>query len=91
MANDYKKLCAIVESTKRRKKPLEMLIRMGVDLAGDEDHEPVAQLWLVVMMGDRQLAGSPFDSDDPDAAARDVARQLTLDRRLPAGMDEEDT
>lgn len=89
MANDYKKLAAIIGSTRRRKKPLELLIRMGVDVG--VPGELKAQLWLVIMMGDRQLAAAPFDPDNPDAAARDVARQLTLDRSLPIGMDEEET
>lgn len=88
MANDYKRLAAIVASTQDRKRPLELLIRMGADLgAGTE--EVRRNLWLVVMMGGtRQLAAAPFDPDHPDEAARDVARQLTLDRSMPHGMDE---
>lgn len=87
MANDYKRLAAIVATTKDRHKPLELLVRMGADLAAEG--EVGRQLWLVVMMGDKQVAASPFDSGDPDAAARDVARQLTMDRSLPAGMDDD--
>lgn len=87
MANDYKRLAAIIATTKDRHKPLELLVRMGADLAAEG--EVGRQLWLVVMMGKRQLAAAPFDSGDPNVAARDVARQLTLDQSLPTGMDDD--
>lgn len=87
MANDYKRLCAIIDTTKSRHKPLELLARMGVDLGAQQGLG--TQLWLVINQGKKQLAAAPVVDNDWDAAARDVARQLTLDRTLPRGMDDE--
>ena len=88
--SDYKKLAAIVESTQRgqfkRASPLELEI-------GGTDNDlilRVVQRGPNAKTGKRErriLATAPFSPGQQDQAARDVARQLTLDGDLPTGMD----
>lgn len=80
MANEYRKLCAIVDSTADRAKPLFVEIR-----GRNRD------LWIAVVMrtGKRRrqtLATAPFDVFDPNTGAADVARRLTLNGLLPGSM-----
>ena len=75
--NDYKRLCAIVETTEDRVRPLTLEIR-----GGGED-----LILACVVGGKRTLATVPFDPMDIDQSARHLARKLTLDGGLPHGMD----
>lgn len=72
----YKRLLAILDTTKARSNPLY------AELNGDPAD-------LILRIADSQgqvLATAPFDPENPDAAAEDVARRLTLDGGLPPGM-----
>lgn len=79
MANDYKKLAAIVESTQRGRHKREHPLYLEIGNEGEG-------MWLRITQQNKTLASVPYELGQEDAAARDLARRLTLDGTLPDGM-----
>lgn len=79
----YRQLSAIVETTKDHPRVL------GLEVRGDPRK---GGLFLAVTRTDTRegktvtLVTAPFDPANPDEAAEDCARRLTLDGELPRGM-----
>lgn len=83
-AGQYKKLMAILETTKDRVHPMY-----------PEIHGQQGALWFSIVEqrgpknaanATRRLVTVPFDPANPDEAAEDAARRLTIDGNLPTGM-----
>jgi hypothetical protein len=84
----YLNLCAIVDTTRVRRRPLELEIRGdSPDLILAIVEKGYGKSRHAAHRADRTLATVPFEPGAEDAAAEDIARKLTLDGMLPPGLD----